>query len=151
MQSHEDIPKLLMQIMHMQMVYNYKQMGRPPIHPAQMRLIGWIGEHEGTTQADIAQQLNVKPSTTAISVRRLEKSGLIERRKDEIDQRVWRIFLSGQAKELREKISCTLQETKLAMLRGFDEQEITELYGYLRRITQNLTVNTQESVECEED
>ena len=158
MPSTPDILKDLMRIFQLHRKFNYHHadhcMGshagqhrhHPPFHPSQFPILRYIGEQEGCTQADIAQHLSIKPSTVAISVRRLEKAGHVQRRRDEADKRVWRVYLTEQAKAFKQRVQNHILEEMDAMLAGFDPGEIERLHAYLERIQNNLkqSVRAQE-------
>ncbi len=52
----------------------------------------------GLSQADLASLLEVEPITVARTVDRLEAHGLVERRPDPNDRRIWRLHLTEAAK-----------------------------------------------------
>ena len=155
MEPSTDILKRLLRIIKLHKMFNYHHvdhhvghhMGHPPFHPSQFPILAWIGDHEGCTQADIAQHLMIKPSTVAISIRRLEKARHIKRMRDESDKRIWRVYLSEQAKSFKQRMSAHIMEEMDVMLQGFDQQDIEQLQGFLKRIQDNLeqNVNEQES------
>lgn len=64
-------------------------------------LILW--ETDGITIQDLATKLEIKGATATPLVQRLEKLGLVNRKRDTKDERRVRIMLTTKCKQLREK------------------------------------------------
>lgn len=105
--------------------------GQPPI-------MGLLHQHDGMSQKEMARALNLSPATMTVTLKRMEKAGLIVREMDEHDQRILRVHLSEQGREMwakgAEKMSCVTEE----LLDGFSGEEQEQLGGYVRRIAQNM-------------
>jgi MarR family transcriptional regulator, organic hydroperoxide resistance regulator len=61
-----------------------------------------LSVNDGATQRDVARMLYVAPPTVSKMLRTMEKAGLVERRPDEADQRLTRVYLtdSGRRREV---------------------------------------------------
>ncbi len=64
------------------------------IHVGQDMILMMLWEKDGVTQSEIIRSLNVEPPTITKMINRMEKTGLLERRRDLTDARVSRIFLT---------------------------------------------------------
>jgi DNA-binding MarR family transcriptional regulator len=82
---------------------------------AQWALLSRLARNPGLSQKEIADLLEVEPISVARLVDRLAASGLIERRADAADRRIWRLHLLPAAEPV-------LQE--LAVLKGALAAEI---------------------------
>lgn len=60
---------------------------------AQWLILAWLNRQPGLSQKELAEKLEVEPITVARLVDRLEARGLLERRPDPADRRVWRLHL----------------------------------------------------------
>ena len=60
---------------------------------AQWLILAWLNRQPGMSQKEMAERLEVEPITVARQVDRLEARGLLERRPDPADRRVWRLHL----------------------------------------------------------
>lgn len=107
------------------------QRGRLPI-------LEFIREHEGASQREIAEVLHISAASVAVTIRRMEKDGLIVRREDVADQRINRIYSTALAGEKVARCHRQFRNVHLCMIRGFDAEEITQLEAYLRRLFDNL-------------
>ena len=70
------------------------------LHPGQDALLMLLWQSPGLRQADLAVRLGVEPPTITRMVRRLERGGLVERRRDPDDARVMRIYSTPRARLL---------------------------------------------------
>ena len=63
--------------------------------PGWYALLAIIGDNPGINQRDLSRAVGRDKSTLTASLRELTKAGLIERERDEADQRIFRIRLSA--------------------------------------------------------
>ncbi|MGH7152572.1 MAG: MarR family winged helix-turn-helix transcriptional regulator [Acetobacteraceae bacterium] len=98
---------------------------------AQWAILIWLERQPGITQKELAELLEVEPITVARLIDRLEARGMVERRPDPKDRRIWRLHLRAPA---------------LPMLREIERQraEITRMLA--TGITQSCLDATTESL-----
>lgn len=97
------IQSKLIQISHMQFSRVFQQFGSLGVHPGQCGMLWILRQEDGLSQSELAKRLKIKPSTVTVSIRRMEKAGLLERRADREDMRRNRIYLTDHAKNILEK------------------------------------------------
>ncbi|MDR0300659.1 MAG: MarR family transcriptional regulator [Streptococcaceae bacterium] len=89
-----------------------------------------LWEQDGLTNAEIAELLDIKPSSVSAQVKQLEESGLIERRADENDGRVSRVFLTEAGRnaqsERKEQFS-DMSEEVFAVLTKEEQSQLNDL------------------------
>jgi DNA-binding MarR family transcriptional regulator len=94
---------------------------------------------DGSTQVNVADMLDVEPITLGRMVDRLQDAGLVERRADPADRRMWRLHLTAEGEQ---KIT-DLRPTALALfddaLAGLDPAQRLELEAMLNIVRANLT------------
>ena len=69
---------------------------------AQWGILIWLDRQPGISQKELAELLEVEPITVARLIDRLEARGMVERRPDPRDRRIWRLHLLRPA-----RASCT--------------------------------------------
>ena len=108
------------------------------LYRGQAPIMGLLSSYDGMSQKEMAQALNLSPATMTVTLKRMEKAGLIVREMDERDQRVLRVHLSEQGKEMCKKgeEQCLIVSEEL--LEGFTEQEAAQLRAYMERIARNM-------------
>lgn len=72
---------------------------------AQWAILIWLERQPGLSQKELAELLEVEPITVARLIDRLEANGMVERRPDPKDRRIWRLHLQPAAHAELEEIS----------------------------------------------
>ncbi len=108
------------------------------MYPGQPPILEYLDKNENCTQADLADFLHVSPASIAVSLKRMQKSGLIDKRTDESDMRCNRIFITDTGREEKEKWRRECDRIDEKMFRGFTDEEMTQLSEYVQRLTANL-------------
>jgi len=85
---------------------------------AQWIILARVARLPGISQSELAAICEVEPITVARLVDRLEKRGLLERRADPNDRRIWRLHNLPAAQPILEEISGYRQE----LIKRIDEQ-----------------------------
>jgi DNA-binding MarR family transcriptional regulator len=65
---------------------------------AQWAILFWLDRQPGLSQKELAELLEVEPISVARLIDRLQEHGLVERRDDPDDRRIWRLHLRAPAK-----------------------------------------------------
>ena len=87
MKKCEGIYSLIGKVNHKSAIYGFELLKEENIHPRQMPLIIHLKKCEGCTQKELAEKMQVKPSTLNVMIGRMEKNGYIEKKQDEKDSR----------------------------------------------------------------
>lgn len=111
------------------------------IHPGQPPLLFALSKKDGQIQKDLAAQLHIQAATLTVMLNRMEKNGLVERRTDERDQRVTRVYLTEQGREVKEKVSEAINRMEAICFRNFSESEKEQFSNMLQRMIDNLESN----------
>ncbi len=111
----------------------------------QWRVLALLKRFDGSTQVNLADMLDVEPITLGRMVDRLQAAGLVERRADISDRRMWRLHLTVEGEQKIE----ALRPTALALfddaLAGLDPAECLKLEEMLNIIRSNLARNPLEA------
>jgi DNA-binding MarR family transcriptional regulator len=105
---------------------------------AQWGILLWLERQPAISQKELAELLEVEPITVARLIDRLEGRGMVERRPDPRDRRIWRLHLCPQAYPVLREI----QEQRAAMARmvtdGIDEETLETMIETLLRMKTTL-------------
>ena len=104
----------------------------------QWRMLAALRRTPGINQGMLAQWLEVEAITAGRMIDRLEKAGMVERRADPCDRRVWRLFLTEAADPLLDELFGCATEVFDEALQGFAEAERDQLLALLERARANL-------------
>jgi MarR family transcriptional regulator, transcriptional regulator for hemolysin len=102
---------------------------------AQWRVLLYLGRVDGPTQSEMAEMLDVERITLCRMIDRLADSGLVERRSDPSDRRVWRLHLTDKAMPLVEElggIADEMEENLLEPLTPEQRETFTSLLTIVR-------------------
>jgi MarR family transcriptional regulator, transcriptional regulator for hemolysin len=80
---------------------------------AQWGILLWLEREPAISQKELAELLEVEPITVARLIDRLEARGMVERRPDPRDRRIWRLHLRPEAYPVLDEI----QDQRAAMAR----------------------------------
>ena len=72
----------------------YALSGQIGLHRGQSLVLKALSGQDGLTHSELSNLLYVRPATMTNMIKRMEKSGLVERRPDAHDQRVSRVYLT---------------------------------------------------------
>jgi len=138
---------IFFQIMRLCFSRSFSLVADMGIHPGQMHLLMEVARQEGQTQKELCDQLCVSAPTVAVTIRRLERSGLLERRKDAADQRKCRIWLTDAGRALAERLSAVMEDIRKDFYRSFTPEEQALMQRFFLRIRDNLLESAPEKQE----
>ncbi len=111
----------------------------PGTFPALLEL--W--EKDGLTQKNLVERLDIEQATMANTLARMERDGLIRRRKDDNDARVQRIYLTDAAKALRDPATQAAERVNATALRGLADGEAQVFLGLMHKVLTALATEQQ--------
>ncbi|HVM71643.1 MAG TPA: MarR family transcriptional regulator [Anaerolineales bacterium] len=135
---------LLAQVSHLHHFAAHQRLDALGLYRGQPPLLQSLWEQDGQTQTELARQLQDTPATVTKMLQRMEKAGFIQRRPDEADQRITRVYLTQAGKDVRNALENVLNGLETAVFKGFDQPELECLRGYLLRLRANLLELQQE-------
>jgi DNA-binding MarR family transcriptional regulator len=102
---------------------------------AQWIILLWLRRQPGLSQKELSEIVEVEPITVARLVDRLQARGMVERRPDPRDRRIWRLHLLPAADEMLAAIETYRTELKRVICDGVGpdvEQVMTEALGQMK-------------------
>ena len=90
---HRDLLFLLHDVARLLRVDADKRARAHGMTRAQWAILIWLERQPGISQKELAELLEVEPITVARLIDRLEARGMVERRPDPKDRRIWRLHL----------------------------------------------------------
>lgn len=109
------------------------------IHFGQLPVLGELLALGQCTQCELADELRVSRASIGVSLKRLERAGLIHRQTDPQDQRRNTVTLTEEGKRAAVRAGQILFELTFKKLRGFTGPEIGQFLKAEQRIRANLT------------
>jgi len=105
---------------------------------AQWRALKVTSRHEGLSQSELAEHLDMEAIPVGRVIDRLEKTGFVERRADPADRRRWRLYLTPKAYAVVDEMDVIAGELRDDALRGIERNDLDMLMSVLNRIKGNL-------------
>lgn len=108
------------------------------VYPGQPPLLLALEHKDGQSQKELAERLNIKPSTITVMLNRMTKAKLIERRQDPEDQRISRVYLTERGREVCGKVKETMKVLEEECFDNFSAEEKVLLRRLLTQMRNNL-------------
>ncbi|MDW5298678.1 MAG: MarR family transcriptional regulator [Sedimentibacter sp.] len=109
------------------------------LYPGQLHLLEYIMNNDGCTQKEIADILRVSPASIATSTKRLQKSGLIEKKTDEDNLRKNMLSVTEKGSDLARKCRESFDVFDKKLFSDFSDEELSSMKNYLDRLILNIT------------
>lgn len=117
----------------------YRRLQKIGIHDGQPAILAYIYMHKGCNQYAIAKYLGVSRATIGLSIKRMEKSGLVEVVASETDTRAKQLKVTKRGIKSLVASDMVLDDYISKKYDAFDEEEIHTYIAMLERIKANLT------------
>jgi len=118
--------------------YADKEAARFGMTRAQWAVLAKVERNEGLKQSELAEQMEMQPITLMRLIDKLAEAGLIERRGDDTDRRVNRLYLKKAARPLLAKLAVLRGELTDTALQGISPAEAERLMTHLEAIKENV-------------
>ncbi|WP_316226073.1 MarR family winged helix-turn-helix transcriptional regulator [Bradyrhizobium sp. SZCCHNS3052] len=118
--------------------YADKEAARFGMTRAQWAVLAKVERYEGMKQSELAEQMEMQPITLTRLIDKLAEAGLIERRGDDSDRRVNRLYLKKTARPLLAKLAVLRSDLTDTALQGISAGDAERLMTHLEAIKENV-------------
>ncbi len=115
----------------------------------QWRVLLALQKYPGINQGALAEQLDVEPISACRMIDRLEQAGLVERRRDPSDRRVWQLVLTESADPLVRELHLIGASMLEQATSALAPEEIERLFAYLARVRETLIMPEEQQTTSE--
>lgn len=105
---------------------------------AQGRILYILWQKDGVPICELSKETGLATTTLTSMLDRMEASNLIRRDRGDKDRRKILIFLTQEARGLEREYNQVSEEIRNIYYKGFSQEEIQQLEGYLCRILKNV-------------
>lgn len=102
------------------------------------RVLAALRERDGRRMGDLSQTTSIEVSTLTRLVDNMEKTGLVERRRDGGDARVVALHVTAAGRRLTRRILPIAERYEAVALKGFSGREAELLRKALQRLYRNM-------------
>ena len=108
------------------------------LHIGQELLLMELWQGDGMTQTELAERLCIEPPTLTKMLSRLEKTELLEKRRDTQDKRICRIFLTQKGYSFQKPITDLWLQLEDTILANLSPEECLLFRRFMLQIYHNL-------------
>jgi DNA-binding MarR family transcriptional regulator len=109
-------------------------MSRHGVRVGQNLVLEVLWQEDGLTPGELAARLQVATPTVVKSANRMAAAGLISRRRDHVDARLVRLYLTDQARSVQAEIERVRDELARRATASLTSEELAVLMSALRKI-----------------
>ncbi|OLQ84281.1 MarR family transcriptional regulator [Vibrio ponticus] len=135
MEKHEEVLVSLRQIIRAIDLHSKKLSKESGLTAPQLILMRSIRELGEVTIKQLSNHTNMSQATATIILDRLQKNGLIERKRSETDKRKVHAVLTEQGRERLEQAPLPLQQSFINKFQRLDDWEQTLLLSSVQRLS----------------
>ena len=106
--------------------------------PGQFAQLLALYEQDGLTQSELSRRVRIEQPTMAVTLRRMERDGLVERVPDPSDGRRALVMLTAHARRLEPDLTAAAREVNAVALDGLSTSDIDGFMRTLDRLIANL-------------
>lgn len=100
-----------------------------------------IGENPGIIQEKLAEMIKVDRTTAARAIKQLEVHGFIEKKDDEHNKKIKKLFPTEKGKQVFPFIKRENDHSNRVALAGLSESEAETLFHLLERVRKNIEID----------
>lgn len=108
------------------------------VYQAQHHLLMKISHNQNASQKDLAMSMDVSAATIAVSLKKLEKGGYINKEMDQGDNRLNQITITEKGNKVVEQSKQIFEAIDGKIFEGFTEEEKYILSTLLQKLDDNL-------------
>lgn len=97
-----------------------------------------ICENPGIIQEKLAEMIKVDRTTAARAVKKLEMNGFIEKKEDNQNKKIKKLFPTEKGEKIYPFIKRENDYSKTVALEGFSEKEVDTIFNLLQRVRKNI-------------
>lgn len=113
------------------------------VSPIQGRIVIYVfaesGKKKNVHQKDIETYFDIRSSTAAIILKRMEKNGLITRETSDVDVRMKVVKLTQKARDMCPSAQEEAEKAESRLTAGLTEQELAIFIKALEKVTRNIS------------
>jgi DNA-binding MarR family transcriptional regulator len=95
-------------------------------------------DNESLTQLELVKITKLKAPTISITLRNMEREGIVRREKNDADRRETHVYITDKGREMHSKILESLEKAEKVMLNGITDKELKSVRTILDKMSKNL-------------
>lgn len=132
-----ELSVLLGHVFRFQMSAAQKRLEEEGLSRSQPGIVHILSHHDGLTQVELANKMNVTPATVSAMLKRMERDEVIIRKRSQEDQRVTHVYLTEKGKGQSETIDKVFKEMSQKGFGNFTEEELSQAKMIFEKLKKN--------------
>ena len=95
-------------------------------------------ESDGLTQLELVNITKLKAPTISITLRNMERDGIVRREKNENDRRETYVYITDEGRKMHAKLLEAYDKAEKCMLSGVSDKELAVVRSVVEKMTDNL-------------
>ncbi|MGE1062515.1 MarR family transcriptional regulator [Megasphaera paucivorans] len=108
------------------------------LHHSQHHLLELVSNYNGTMQQDLAEKMDIRPSSMTELLGKLEQADYIVRKKDEEDQRIMRVFITEKGQQHVGQFQKAAAELTMNLFDCLTNDEQSHLLILIKKVSTNI-------------
>lgn len=139
-----------------QLIRLFKEINHQPVMAAQVhrhgrgpqRLLRLLSRHEGLSNAEIAETLDIRPSSVSANIKQLEQQQLIKRQPSLSDKRVSTVSLTAKGRQMTDELNHVNDQLSERIFANLTAKDRGQLIKLLTKVNQQaIELSTSYDVE----
>ena len=115
------------------------------IGTAQVSFLTALLNKDGVNQETLTAASNVDKSTTARAIAKLVKEGYVTRKKDQTDNRAYKIYLTKKGRSIEHNLYSSLQQLNVILSEGLTEEEKASVVTLPEKLERNILAQNKKA------
>jgi DNA-binding MarR family transcriptional regulator len=113
---------------------------RHGVFPGVNPVIAWLMQLSESTQSELSRLVGIEQPTMAVTLKRMERDGLISRSPDPRHGRRAMVRLTAKGRKLSQLMTKAAREVEKLAMQGLSAREVHEFFRVASLMTQNLNM-----------
>jgi DNA-binding MarR family transcriptional regulator len=106
--------------------------------PGQFAQLLALYEQDGLTQRELCERVRIEQPTMAVTLKRMERDGLVERVADPDDGRRARVLLTARSRRLEKRLTAAARDVNAVATEGLTGAEVEAFMATVSKLIANL-------------
>ncbi|MGN0678562.1 MAG: MarR family winged helix-turn-helix transcriptional regulator [Oscillospiraceae bacterium] len=116
----------------------YREMDKIGIRPSYRNIMKSLCENESLTQLELVKITNLKAPTISITLRSMERDGIVSRVKNDIDRRETHVAITDKGRKMYQKMLASIEKIQKKMTCNLTAEETEQVSALMKKMCDNL-------------
>lgn len=101
-------------------------------------ILAQLVENESLTQLELSEMSGLKAPTISITLRKMEREGIVFREKKGSDKREMHVSITEKGRKLYSKVVASIKRAERSVLKGIDKRELKAMRATIEKMLKNI-------------